>query len=188
MTVVVGLVDREAGRCYVGADSQGTDSLGTYSTRLDSKVFRVGEFVIGFSGSYRYGQILQFHLDPPKIGQIDLYQYLVKYFVEEMRAVLKDKGAVKIDSGIESTWACLVSVRGELFGIHSDLAVCEYSEDFAAMGAGEKYAIGAMNAQKINGMLIGDASLRVALSATERSCTSVKGPWSILSTSRLENR
>ena len=75
MTAIVGIAEK--GSVYIGGDSAGVAGL-SISTRTDVKVFKNGPFVLGFTSSFRMGQILQYKFDPPKqtVGQDDM-KYLV---------------------------------------------------------------------------------------------------------------
>lgn len=64
MTCIVGVTHK--GRVYMGGDSAGVSGL-DLTVRKDQKVFRNGEFAIGFTSSFRMGQILQYVFFPPEI-------------------------------------------------------------------------------------------------------------------------
>ena len=59
MTCVIGLEHK--GEVYIGADSAATSGWAVSATRLP-KVFLVNEFLIGYAGSFRMGQLLQHKL------------------------------------------------------------------------------------------------------------------------------
>lgn len=62
MTCIVGLVDK--GSIYMGGDSAGVAGL-SVTTRADEKVFLNGPFIMGFTTSFRMGQILRYKFVPP---------------------------------------------------------------------------------------------------------------------------
>ena len=62
MTCIVGLID--GNRVWMGGDSAGVSGL-DITVRSDPKVFRNGDFLIGFTSSFRMGQLLAFRLRPP---------------------------------------------------------------------------------------------------------------------------
>lgn len=68
MTCIVGLVDQ--GNVWIGGDSAG---VGGYDLmlRADQKVFRNGDFLMGFTSSFRMGQLLRYKLSPPKLHSDD---------------------------------------------------------------------------------------------------------------------
>ena len=144
VTVVVGLV--QDGRIYMGADSAAVSGWNVSPTRL-RKVFCVGEFIIGYAGSFRMGQILQYHLSVPQQQDgVSDERYMVTEVVEAVRQCLKDKGYTKIDSNRESGAFVLIGYRGQLYQIEDDFQVNTFHDDMAALGAGAEFALGALAA------------------------------------------
>jgi ATP-dependent protease HslVU (ClpYQ) peptidase subunit len=144
MTCIVGLVNK--GRTYLGGDSAGVSGL-DITVRKDKKVFSNGEFVMGFTSSFRMGQVLQYDFVPPEVDDDDdedLMRYMVKKFIPEVRKVFKETGYSKIDSNREAGGCFLVGVRGRLFQVDSDFQVGENMSGFAAVGCGESYALGSL--------------------------------------------
>lgn len=87
MTCIVGLVHGDT--VYMGADSAGVSGL-DLRLRKDSKVFLRGEFVMGFTTSFRMGQLLQHKFVPPQIlDGVDPYDYMPAFIdsVFEVRRV-----------------------------------------------------------------------------------------------------
>src|SRR5690242_15173484 len=82
MTCIVGLVAAD-GRVHLGGDSAGIAGY-DLTVRKDPKVFRVGEFAVGFTSSFRMGQLLRFAFTPPPI-EGDLDAYMVTTFVNALR-------------------------------------------------------------------------------------------------------
>ena len=64
MTCIVGFIDKDG--VYIGGDScaLSTDDY-SYNIRQDEKVFQKGEFIFGYSASFRMGQIIRFKLRTP---------------------------------------------------------------------------------------------------------------------------
>ena len=60
MTCVVGLI--EDNTIYLGADSLGSNGHSKSEYRFP-KVFQNGDFLIGYTSSFRMGQMLQYELD-----------------------------------------------------------------------------------------------------------------------------
>jgi ATP-dependent protease HslVU (ClpYQ) peptidase subunit len=145
MTCIVGIAHK--GRVYLGGDSAGVSGL-DLTVRADEKVFRHGEFAVGFTSSFRMGQILRYVFTPPEIRHDeDLMSYMVKRFIPEVRTVLKDEGYAHIENNREHGGFFLVGVRGRLFEIESDFQVGEATSGVAAVGCGYAYALGSMFAQ-----------------------------------------
>ena len=49
---------------YIGGDRAGVAGL-SLTVRADEKVFQNGEFLMGFTTSFRMGQLLRYSLKPP---------------------------------------------------------------------------------------------------------------------------
>lgn len=143
MTAIVGLA-AAGGRVLIGADSAASDGQSVI-LRDDPKVFCAGSFVIGFTTSFRMGQILQHAMQPPEPKPGDsLYRFMVVEFVNVVRAALKEGGFAHVENGVERGGAFLVGVRGRLFQVQDDFQVCEASARFDACGSGEQIALGSL--------------------------------------------
>lgn len=174
MTAIVGLVhDR---RVYIGGDSA---SVGGYSlvVRADTKVFRNGPYVMGFTSSFRMGQLLHHALIPPAVSG-DLDKFMATTFIDAVRDCLKAGGYARKDSETESGGNFLVGIEGRLFEVGSDYQVGENIDGYAACGCGSDLALGALY------VTAGQAPkhrIRTALAAAERFSAGVRGPFTIVS-------
>ena len=188
MTCIVGVVVN--GRVWMGGDSAGVSDT-DLMLRADEKVFRAGrrnEFVLGFTDSFRMGQLLQFGLDdvtPPDDPKL-LFRWMVKDFVDAVRELLSDGGFRKIEHEVERGGTFLVGVRGRLFHVQGDFQVAESWYYFDAVGCGKNVAIGSMYSSRD----VDDPQRRVhlALSAAEAFSAGVRGPFTIISTSAEKKR
>lgn len=178
MTCVVGLV--QGGLVHLGADSAGVAGL-SLTVRADGKVFRNGEYVMGFTSSFRMGQLLRYKLEPPAPTS-DLERFMATTFIDAVRAVLKEGGWAMKYSEQESGGCFLVGVRGRLFEIDSDYQVGEPAVGFSAVGCGQDIALGALYAT--DGQPV-KKRLRTALEASERFSAGVRGPFSYASTKKV---
>ena len=142
MTCIVGLEHK--GKVYIGADSSSVSGYDKTTTAL-KKVFIVdNRFIIGYTSSFRMGQLLQYKLSPEKqTKQADL-EYLATVFIDELRAVLNDNGYAKIESNEESGGVFLVGYNGKLYTVHSDYQVNRDVCGYAVVGAGDTYALASM--------------------------------------------
>lgn len=146
MTCVVGIAHN--GSVHLGADCQGSNGW-TQTDRLDGKVFAKGPMVMGFTSSYRMGQLLRYKLELPEHrDNVDTFEYMVAHFVESVRQCLKDGGFAKVENSVDSGGIFLVGYRGRLFCIESDFQVGERSDGFDAVGCGESFALGALHVTK----------------------------------------
>lgn len=173
MTCIVGLVHQ--GKVFIGADSLGgiieTTSV---TSRLDRKVFRNGEFLMGFTSSFRMGQVLRYAFTPPpRDPKTDLEAYMVTSFVDGIRTAFKTAGFARKDHEEESGGTFLVGHAGRLFKIEGDYQVGESRDGFDACGCGEDFALGAMEVLK------GEPRARIkrALAVAEKRSGFVRGPF-----------
>lgn len=179
MTVIVGLVDN--GVVYMGADSA---AVGEYdlTIRADEKAFQKGEFLIGFTTSYRMGQLLRFNLELPfhKPG-IDDYEYMVTEFVEAVRQCLKEGGFAREENGNEQGGRFLVGYRGNLYAIDADYQVGRPADSFYAVGCGDQVARGSLYSSGRLSDADPQERVRDALRASEHCSAGVRGPFLVMS-------
>lgn len=175
MTCIAGLVDN--GRVYMGGDSAG---VGNYDLvlRKDPKVFRNGPFLMGFTSSFRMGQLLRYHFRPPEIKpDDDMDEYLSTAFVDAVRSCLKDGGYARKNNEEEEGGTFLVGYKDQLYVIESDYQVGKPLDGFAAIGSGAQIANGALFATR---GLKPEERVRTALEAAERFNAAVRAPFTIL--------
>lgn len=167
------------GRVYIGGDSAG---VGGYelTVRRDVKVFRNGPFVLGFTSSFRMGQLLAHAFAPPPVPKKRgaLERYMVVDFVDALRATLKERGWARKQAEQETGGTFLVGVAGRLFLVADDYQVGEARDGFDAVGCGSEAARGALFA---TAHLKPGARVRMALRAAERCSAGVRGPFLVVS-------
>lgn len=179
MTCIVGLTKKDT--VWIGGDSAGTSSDMHQRVRADKKVFIRGEFIFGFCGSFRMGQLLQYTLKLPKqpSGKSD-FKYLVNDFIDSVRECLQAENK-KADNQKEDVLLpyFLFGYRGQLYGIQADYQVSKPEAGFDAVGSGADIAIGAMHAST----KVGNPSKRIvtALEASARNNAAVRPPYTVLS-------
>lgn len=145
MTCIVGLVDQETGDVYIGGDSAGIGGDYRLTIRADSKVFRVGPFLMGFSTSFRMGQLLRYSLkvDKQKIHQTDS-AYMMTTFIGAVRKTLTKGGFAKITDNREEGGSFMVAYRGKLYVVYGDYQVAEPQLPYIALGCGGDCALGSL--------------------------------------------
>lgn len=173
MTVIVGVVHKR--RVYLGGDSAGTAGY-QITIRKDGKVFETGPYAMGFTTSYRMGQLLRYAFQPPHPEGGDLYRFMVTTFVDALRTCLKDGGWARKDADQESGGTFLVGVHGRLFELASDYQVGEAADGYAAVGCGDDVALGALHAT-IDSPMKPRARLAIALAAAAHHSAGVAGPY-----------
>jgi len=179
MTAIVGLVQQE--RIYIGGDSAGV-AWPHLTVRADSKVFRNGPYLFGFTTSFRMGQLIRHSLQPPEppATGTDLERFMATAFVDALRACLKDGGWARKDDEREEGGTFLVGVAGRLFMVEEDYQVGEPADRYAAVGSGAAVALGALYATA-GGRTAPRRRVETALAAAERFSAGVRGPFVVLS-------
>lgn len=176
MTCIVGIVHNQT--VYMGGDSQATAGWVQYSIK-NPKVFLNGEFLIGFAGSFRMLQLVQYKFTPPKnYENHDPLKYMIVEFVEELRNVLKNGGAAAKNNEVEKGATFLVGYKSRLFRIESDYQVMETSHGYDAIGCGNEFAIGSL----FTTQLFQEPEDRItwALKSSAQHSTGVSSPFIIL--------
>lgn len=178
MTCIVAIKDN--GKVYMGGDSAGVAGS-KISYRRDEKVFINGPMLMGFTTSFRMGQILRYSLNVPYHSpeKSDM-EYLCTDFAESIYKTFEDKGYGKIEMNQKKGGQFLVGYRGEIYVIHSDYQVALGNSVYEAIGSGAEVAMGSLFTTQFINMKIED-KLAYALQAASHHITSVKSPFNILS-------
>lgn len=178
MTAIAGLVDN--GRVYLGGDSAGVAGL-SLTVRADAKVFRNGPYVMGFTTSFRMGQLLRHAFKPPA-PTADLPEFMCTTWVDAVRECLKAGGYAYKQNEQEFAGNFLVGVGGRLFEIGRDYQVGEPADGYAAVGCAYELVLGSLYST------VGQPPkrrLRTALEAAEHFSGGVCAPFSYVSAKGL---
>lgn len=175
MTCIAGLVDN--GKVYIGGDSAGVDGRLHLTVRADRKVFRNGPFIMGFTSSFRMGQLLAHALEPPRRHpDDDVYAFMVNDFINAVRRCLKDGGYAQREREQEVGGAFLVGYESRLFMVEGDYQVGENLDGIAACGCGDMIALGALAVSKDENP---EKRIKDALAAAEKFSGGVRGPFHV---------
>lgn len=179
MTAIVGLKEEKTKCIYLGADSLASNGM-QRSRIADPKIFKNGEFIIAYAGSFRSGQILAYKFKPPAIPKNNnkLFSYMVNEFVEELRETLSKSGRIRKEMDQENARPLefLVAIRGRLFSVQEDFSVLEPMDGYAAAGSGESICIGSLYSTK---GLPADKRIKLALKAAAHHDPNVSEPFVI---------
>lgn len=143
MTCIIGLVqDNEV---WMGGDSAGVADLNIRS-RKDTKVFKVnGKFLIGYTSSFRMGQLLRFGFSPPEQkSKTSDFEYMCTEFIDAVRKRMKEGGYMKVKDNEEEGGRFLVGHKGKLYCVDGDFQVGESLDGFDTVGCGYAYALGSL--------------------------------------------
>ncbi len=184
MTCIVGI--QKEGRVYLGADRAASNGWTVVDSGV-SKVFKNGKMIAGYSGSFRFGQLLEYVFEvPPQPKDVDDMKYMCLTFVDALREVLKDRGQARIRDNVESTgWgSALIGYRGVLYELDSDFQV--RPKPYASTGSGYIAALGVLNhlhrtAPKMNPNKMLEHALTTAADLTG----SVSGPFNFVKSRKV---
>jgi hypothetical protein len=180
MTCIVGITDGD--RVFIGGDSAGVAGY-DITLRKDPKVFKNGDFLIGYTSSFRMGQLLRYQCNftsyHPDFYD-DEYHYMCTTFIEEVRSVLKDYGYTTIDANNEAGGVFLVGFNGKIFRVDYDFHVGESLKCYDSIGCGKDYALGCLFGNE--GDLKSDPKhyINLVLKAAEEFSGGVRSPFIIL--------
>ena len=153
MTCIVAIAQN--GVVYMGADHAASDDkTGWILSRKDPKVFKVGQYGIAFTDSFRMGQILQYNWTPPKYTatktNVGLDKFMRTKFIDSVKEAFKEHGYGNFGPSEDGDTGgiFIVGVCGRLFTVDEDFHVGENVVNYMAEGSGGTIALGALHATK----------------------------------------
>lgn len=178
MTAIAGIA--EDGKVWIGGDSAGVGGY-SLSIRSDPKVFENGEFIFGYTSSFRMGQLLEYMLSPPKPfeGESGM-SFMVKRFIPAVKSCLKDGGYQTQENGQDEGGTFLVGYRGELYQVEADYQVARVRDSYQACGCGRDLILGSLYTTE-GFDLSPSQRIKIALGAAESFSAGVRRPFEIVS-------
>lgn len=186
MTCIVALIHEN--KVLLGGDAAASDDKsGLIFQRTDPKVFKVGQFGIGFVDSFRMGQILQYNWTPPVYKPTSGYRNLDKFvrtkLVESIKDAFKEHGYGNFSSGTEDgdiggIFIITVQGAGRIFTMDSDFHIGEADVQYMAEGAGQELALGSLYSTGL--IKTPRKRVRMALEAAAKFNMSVRPPFTII--------
>lgn len=174
MTCIVGIVEKD--HVVIGGDSAA--SYGTaISIIKDPKVFKVGPWLFGCEGSFRFIQIMKHSFQVPKFTTKDLYKFMCTDFVSEVIKLCESSGINKTENG--KFGSMLIGYKNRLFELDDDFQVMENLNGLSSIGCGAYIALGALY---VSGGVNAHQRCLKALEAADFYSTSVSKPFTILKT------
>lgn len=142
MTIIVAL--KHDGDVYMGCDSAGSRGI-EIRARKDSKVAIRQGYIIGFTDSFRMGQILHYEMDYPKPPKTGHFKFMVKRVIPKLRECFGNNGFTSVyHQNKEVGGEFLIGVAGNIYHIFSDFQVGEMRENYTACGCGDQFALGSL--------------------------------------------
>jgi hypothetical protein len=179
LTAIAALV--HDGKVYMGGDSAGVSGL-SLTQRLDAKVFVNGPFIMGFTTSFRMGQLLHWAFVPPvQPNGVSDERFMSTDFIDAVRKTLKEGGYAKRENEVEQGGMFLVGYHGQLWQIDSDYQVAIPLAGFEAIGSGFDLCLGSLHTSASNLVSVPPESrVEIALEAAERFNAGVRSPFVVL--------
>jgi ATP-dependent protease HslVU (ClpYQ) peptidase subunit len=182
MTCIVAIAQN--GTVYMGSDHAASDDKsGWIMSRKEPKVFKVGQYGVAFTDSFRMGQILQYNWSPPKYTPTKTNSGLDKFmrtkFIDSVKVAFKDHGFGDIGGSDEDTGGVfIVGLEGRIFVVDEDFHVGENVVNYMAEGSGGMFALGALHATK--NQKNPKMRLKLALEAASEFSMSVAPPFTYI--------
>lgn len=143
MTCIVAIA--ENGHVYMGGERGNSDSMCIISSTRP-KVFEVGQYLIGYSGSSGIGQAICYNFTPPVLKSNKIDEHMIKEFIPALRSFFKDS-EIDMPDKEEDHADILVGIKGRVYEISTaDFQCIEYNE--VATGSGTPYALGSLYTSK----------------------------------------
>ena len=181
MTCIVAI--ESDGKVIMGGDRLGSNGH-TGAPVSEAKVFRKGLVTIGYTSSFRMGQILQHALEVPSIPvDVDLDKWVAIDFMLAIRKAFKDNGWDEEEKGIARGGKFLLAVQNKCYEIQSDYSYLRNISGEYAVGSGQDYALGSMRSTR--GKMSTTKRIIESLETAAEYVVSVSGPFDVIDTSKV---
>jgi ATP-dependent protease HslVU (ClpYQ) peptidase subunit len=169
------------GQIWMGGDSASVGGLSMCQMQ-DEKVFRNGPYLMGFTSSWRMGQLLRYRFSPPKLQRdAKIVEFMTTEFIDCVRRCLKDYAYTRVKDNEEVGGQFLVAVEGVIFNVQEDFQIGRSIHPFDACGSGVDIALGTMRALVEHApRMAGDKMVRAALESAEAFSAGVRAPFHII--------
>jgi ATP-dependent protease HslVU (ClpYQ) peptidase subunit len=176
MTCIVGI--ERNGKCYLGGDRAGSDDWSIEQV-TEPKIFKVNDLIIGYTSSFRFGQLIQYQMPEVKVvGEMPDIIYLSAVVAKEIRKLLKDDGYAAITNNEEVGGIALIGFNGKIYRLQGDYSVVRSGTGFNAVGSGDMVAKGAMHA--MGPKCSAKRAMVAGLGAASDLVPSVSGPFDFI--------
>lgn len=179
MTCIAAMVKGE--HVWMAGDLMGSNGF-TKKVYPDSKVFVNGDFIIGYTSSFRMGQLLQYNWEqPPRLEGMTDREYIQLDVIESMRDCFNTFG-YGIKDGLEHSGGnFLLGYRGCIYEMQDNFSILKH-DDFAAVGSGQYHAEAALHLLTSNPLIEPAEALQTAIETAAQFTTSVSGECTIVTT------
>lgn len=130
------------------------------------------------------GQLIKFNISQEiKLSQSDLddaEKFLICTFIPRLREMSRTHGAMTVENSAEHLGQFIIGMCGKIYVIERDFSVSQLECDYAAIGAGQQVAEGALYATQHTKTSM-RKRIMTALEAAAEHCVGVKSPFYTLS-------
>lgn len=176
MTCIVAIETTDG--VVIGSDRMGSNGH-TGSPVTEAKIFTKGEVTIGYTSSFRMGQLLQYALAIPDIKQDqNIDEWVAVDFIQALRTTYKDHGWDEVKDGVAIGGTFILVVRSRAYIIQDNYSFIRRITGEYAVGSGCDYALGSLRSTR-DKMPTTDRVLEALATAAEY-VVSVAGPFDII--------
>jgi ATP-dependent protease HslVU (ClpYQ) peptidase subunit len=182
VTCIVAIEEKD--KVIMGGDRLGSNGY-TGAPVSEAKVFRKGPLLIGYTSSFRMGQLLQHALEVPVLPtEIDLDKWVAIDLMRAIRKAYKDNGWDKEKDGTAEGGSFLVAIGNRCYEIQSDYSYIRNAKGEYAVGSGVHYALGSLRSTR--GKMATKQRIIESLETAAEYVVSVSGPFDVFtSTQRI---
>lgn len=181
MTVIIAL--KHDNKIYLGSDSALIDGY-TITKTKQSKIFKLGEFLIGVAGYPRTAQLIQYQLTiKPQTEHQSDFAYLCTEFSNSVKNLLVDNDHIKNQDGSKQTdeSGLLFGYKSNIYSMDANFQIIQTTDCYAAIGSGQELALGAMAAfTRFNAFWLPEVMIKNALEIVDKHNMGVCKPFRIM--------
>lgn len=146
MTCIIAI--EEEGVVYMGSDAAASGD-GLVGIVTSPKVFHNGPLLIGYTDSFRMGQLLQYTLEAPIESMTwDVDRWVSVDLMAAVRTCFEENGYEVSKEGRVEGGQFLVAVAGRCYEVQDDYSALRYSSGEYSVGAGASHAMGSLHSTR----------------------------------------
>jgi len=180
MTLIASYIDKDK-TVWLCGDSIGC-SENNKTTRADMKIFYKDGYVVGFTSSYRFGQIIRHYVKLPAIPKKTRNHNHIIKIIELISEKLHDNHWGQELNNHRWGGQLIIGWPGNLYSIDTDFQYSQSVDPFLCVGSGSNYALGALSSLSSNTILKPEGLLLQAARTSSKFCATVGPPYHIINT------
>jgi hypothetical protein len=134
---------------------------------------------MGFTTSYRMGQLLRYSLDVGEPDTWDVDRFMATTFIDAVRECLTRGGYARTEDGQEQGGQFLVGIHGRLYVVDSDYQIGHTISGYAAVGSGYLVALGSLHSTAKSSATSHERAV-MALEAAAELTEGVRPPFTVV--------